>query len=70
MRDVLQTLERWAADGTPVAIATVVDTERSAPRMPGAVLAVSDGGEVVGSVTGGPPSTGRRAMFSRAERPG
>ena len=53
MRDVLQTLERWAADGTPVAIATVVDTERSAPRMPGAVLAVSDEGEVVGSVTGG-----------------
>jgi xanthine dehydrogenase accessory factor len=53
VRDVLQTLERWAADGTPVAIATVVDTERSAPRMPGAVLAVSEGGEVVGSVTGG-----------------
>ena len=53
MRDVLQTLERWAADGTSVAIATVVDTERSAPRMPGAVLAVSDDGEVVGSVTGG-----------------
>ena len=36
MRDVLETLERWAADGTPVAIATVVDTERSAPRDPGA----------------------------------
>jgi len=53
VKDVLQTLERWAAEGTPVAIATVVDTERSAPRMPGAVLAVSDGGEVVGSVTGG-----------------
>ena len=53
MRDVLETLERWAADGTPVAIATVVGTERSAPRDPGAVLAVSEGGEVAGSVTGG-----------------
>jgi xanthine dehydrogenase accessory factor len=53
MRDVLETLERWAADKTPVAIATVVGTERSAPRDPGAVLAVSAGGEVAGSVTGG-----------------
>ncbi|HWB56677.1 MAG TPA: XdhC/CoxI family protein [Gaiellaceae bacterium] len=53
MRDILETLERWAADGTPVAIATVVDTERSAPRQPGAVLAVSEGGDVAGSVTGG-----------------
>jgi xanthine dehydrogenase accessory factor len=53
VRDVLETLERWAADGTPVAIATVVGTERSAPREPGAVLAVSEKGEVAGSVTGG-----------------
>ena len=53
MRDVLETLERWAADGMPVAIATVVGTERSAPRDPGAVLAVSAEGEVAGSVTGG-----------------
>ena len=35
VRDVLETLERWAADGMPVAIATVVETERSAPRDPG-----------------------------------
>jgi xanthine dehydrogenase accessory factor len=53
VRDILGTLERWAADGTPVAIATVVDTERSAPRQPGAALAVSEGGDVAGSVTGG-----------------
>jgi len=53
VRDVLDTLERWAADGTPVAIATVVSTERSAPRDPGAVLAVSEPGDVAGSVTGG-----------------
>ncbi len=53
MRDVLDTLERWSSDGLKVATATVVWTERSAPRDPGAVLAVSEKGEVVGSVTGG-----------------
>jgi xanthine dehydrogenase accessory factor len=53
VRDVLETLERWAAEGTPVAIATVVGTERSAPRDPGAALAVSADGQVAGSVTGG-----------------
>jgi xanthine dehydrogenase accessory factor len=53
MRDVLPTLERWVGDDLRVAIATVVGTERSAPRDPGAVLAVSERGEVAGSVTGG-----------------
>jgi xanthine dehydrogenase accessory factor len=53
VRDVLETLERWAEAGTPVATATVVATERSAPREPGAVLAVDADGTVVGSVTGG-----------------
>jgi xanthine dehydrogenase accessory factor len=53
VRDVLETLERWLAQGMRVATATVVKTERSAPRPPGAVLAVSEEGEVAGSVTGG-----------------
>jgi xanthine dehydrogenase accessory factor len=53
VRDVLPTLERWLDEGTRVATATVVKTERSAPRDPGAVLAVSERGEVAGSVTGG-----------------
>jgi xanthine dehydrogenase accessory factor len=53
VRDVLDTLERWAGEGVRVATATVVKTERSAPRDPGAVLAVSERGEVAGSVTGG-----------------
>jgi xanthine dehydrogenase accessory factor len=53
MRDILDTLERWVAEGRRVATATVVATERSAPRDPGAMLAVSDAGEVAGSVTGG-----------------
>jgi xanthine dehydrogenase accessory factor len=53
LRDVLDTLEQWAADGVRFATATVIRTERSAPREPGAVLAVSQRGDVAGSVTGG-----------------
>ncbi|HET9323154.1 MAG TPA: XdhC family protein [Gaiellaceae bacterium] len=53
MKEILDTLERWTAEGQRVATATVVKTERSAPRDPGAVLAVSESGEVAGSVTGG-----------------
>jgi xanthine dehydrogenase accessory factor len=52
MRDVIPDLERWVADGVGVATATVVKTERSAARLPGAVLAVSKRGEVAGSGTG------------------
>ncbi len=53
MKDVLPTLEGWSAEGLRFATATVVKTERSAPRGPGAVLAVSEKGDVAGSVTGG-----------------
>jgi xanthine dehydrogenase accessory factor len=53
LKDVLDTLERWVSEGLRAATATVVRTERSAPRDPGAVLAVSEKGEVAGSVTGG-----------------
>lgn len=53
MIDILDTLERWQADGRRVAIATVVAVEFSAPRDPGAAMAVNDRGEVIGSVSGG-----------------
>jgi xanthine dehydrogenase accessory factor len=53
VKEILETLETWAAQGVRAATATVVRTERSAPRDPGAVLAVSEHGEVAGSVTGG-----------------
>jgi xanthine dehydrogenase accessory factor len=53
MRDVLPTLERWVADGRRIVVATVVERQGSAPRDPGASLAVNDLGEVAGSVTGG-----------------
>jgi xanthine dehydrogenase accessory factor len=53
MRDVLETLERWAAEGTRAATALLVETERSAPSEPGTALAVSERGEIAGSITGG-----------------
>jgi xanthine dehydrogenase accessory factor len=53
MRDVLEDVESWVAGGRSVAIATVIDVKRSAPRPPGAKMAVNDAGEVSGAVSGG-----------------
>jgi xanthine dehydrogenase accessory factor len=53
VRDLLPHLRGWHADGDRFALATVVDTFRSAPRQPGAAMAVSGHGEAVGSVSGG-----------------
>ncbi|MCW2898170.1 MAG: hypothetical protein JWO67_435 [Streptosporangiaceae bacterium] len=53
MRDVLDTIAKWYDSGETFGLATVVDTFRSAPRPPGAAMAVSLDGEVVGSVSGG-----------------
>ena len=53
MRDILDQITKWWDSGETFGLATVVNTFRSAPRDPGAALAVSGGGEVVGSVSGG-----------------
>ena len=53
MRELAETIERWRARGDRVALATVVATRRSAPRPVGAKLAVSERGELQGSVSGG-----------------
>ena len=53
MIDVLDTLERWRAEGQRMAVATVVGVENSAPRNPGATMAVNERGDVAGSVSGG-----------------
>jgi xanthine dehydrogenase accessory factor len=53
VRDVLDELTRWWADGQAVGMATVVGTWRSAPRPPGAVMLVGPDGTAVGSVSGG-----------------
>ena len=53
MRDILDQITKWWDAGETFGLATVVRTFRSAPREPGAAMAVSVGGEVVGSVSGG-----------------
>ncbi len=53
MREILDQVEAWLAAGQSVAVATVLDVRRSAPRPPGAKLALSADGQVAGAVSGG-----------------
>jgi xanthine dehydrogenase accessory factor len=53
MRDILDGLIAWRARGESFALATVIKTWNSAPRPPGATMAVSGTGEVLGSISGG-----------------
>jgi xanthine dehydrogenase accessory factor len=53
MREILETIEAWAKDEQGVVLATLVGTERSSPCDPGAAMAVSERGDVAGSLTGG-----------------
>ena len=53
MQNVLPAIDEWKARGERVALATVVKVEGSSPRAVGAKLAVSESGQMVGSVSGG-----------------
>ncbi|MFF7788482.1 XdhC family protein [Streptomyces sp. NPDC007991] len=53
MLDIAEELNRWAEQGRDFAVATVVAVGGSAPRQPGAALAVDAGGTAIGSVSGG-----------------
>ncbi|WP_328939356.1 XdhC family protein [Streptomyces tauricus] len=53
MFDIADELTRWVEEGREFAVATVVAVGGSAPRGPGAALAVDSGGTVIGSVSGG-----------------
>ncbi|WP_405542913.1 XdhC family protein [Streptomyces phaeochromogenes] len=53
MLDIAEELHRWVEQGRDFAVATVVAVGGSAPRQPGAALAVDADGTAIGSVSGG-----------------
>ncbi|WP_435281790.1 XdhC family protein [Streptomyces koelreuteriae] len=53
MLDIAEELNRWVEQGRDFAVATVVAVGGSAPRQPGAALAVDAEGTAIGSVSGG-----------------
>jgi xanthine dehydrogenase accessory factor len=53
VKDVLDEIIDWSGRGEQIALATVIDVQRSAPRPPGAKMAVSERGEIAGAVSGG-----------------
>ncbi|MGW2641180.1 XdhC family protein [Streptomyces sp. NPDC001348] len=53
MLDIAEELGRWTGQGRDFAVATVVAVGGSAPRRPGAALAVDSDGTAIGSVSGG-----------------
>ncbi|MGW0084996.1 XdhC family protein [Streptomyces sp. NPDC003393] len=53
MLDIAEELNRWVEQGRDFAVATVVAVGGSAPRQPGAALAVDSEGTAAGSVSGG-----------------
>ncbi|MFG3429090.1 XdhC family protein [Streptomyces californicus] len=53
MLDIAGELHRWIEEGREFAVGTVVSVGGSAPRGPGAALAVDSAGTAIGSVSGG-----------------
>ena len=53
MNPIVDKVAQWSEEGKKAALATVVKVERSGPLGPGTSMAVSEDGQVVGSVSGG-----------------
>jgi xanthine dehydrogenase accessory factor len=53
MRDIVDGLRLWLSGGDPFVVAVIARTWSSAPRPAGTMMAVSAGGEVLGSLSGG-----------------
>ena len=53
MKEIVKDIRRWQKQDKKIAIARVIDLDGSGPRLPGAALAVTEEGEVAGSVSGG-----------------
>jgi xanthine dehydrogenase accessory factor len=64
VKELLHDIDAWRQSGERVALATVVKVEGSAPRPVGATMAVSDAGNLAGSVSGGCVET---AVFEEAQ---
>jgi xanthine dehydrogenase accessory factor len=70
MKELLDTLQGWEAEGHSAARAVVVRTFGSAPRPEGAVLLVSDDDRLAGSVSGGCVEGAAFEEIQRARRDG
>ena len=53
MKEIIDDVRRWRENGEQVVVATVIATRRSAPRPVGTSLAISESGQMCGSVSGG-----------------
>ncbi|HLT21223.1 MAG TPA: XdhC family protein [Thermomicrobiales bacterium] len=53
MRDILEQIDAWQAEGEEIALATVISAAGSTPRPVGAKMIVSKSGRMHGSVSGG-----------------
>src|ERR1043166_4160499 len=71
--EVLRTAEKWRKEGRRAALGTIVKTWGSAPRPVGAMVAIRDDGQIVGSVSGGCVEDDLvekvREKFAAAKRP-
>ena len=65
--EVLDTACRWLQAGQRVALVTVIRTWGSSPRPPGSLLAMSNAGALVGSVSGGCVEEELLARFRNGE---
>ena len=70
MRDLLETLDAWRAEGVEAGRAVVVRTVGSAPRPEGAVLLLARDGRIAGSVSGGCVEGAAAEEIERARRTG
>jgi xanthine dehydrogenase accessory factor len=70
MREHLDTLRDWQADGVGVGRALLVRAFGSSPRQPGASLLVADDGRMAGSVSGGCVEGAAFEEIQRARRDG
>lgn len=70
MKELLDTLATWAADGVESGRAVVIRTFGSAPRPEGAVLVAAADGRIAGSVSGGCVEGAAVEEIERARRTG